>query len=118
MDNMISRISEILDDPVQAEKIKQIAGSMMAGTDSSKSNSKEVSESDMEKTPTESSLSVPSDVGKVSGGGFEKYFSPAKSSRSITLLNAIKPYMRSSRAEKIVSAVKAMEMIELISKLK
>lgn len=116
MDNMISRISEILDDPVQAEKIKQIAASMMSGG-SAAGEPAENSE-DQTEAPGETAITVPREEGRVSVGGFEKYFSPSKSSRSITLLNAIKPYMRTSRAEKIVSAVKAMEMIELISKLK
>lgn len=110
MDDMISRISSILDDPEQAAKIKQIAASMM-GDSSEKSEPIEV-KTETEKLPTTKEVQAP--VSR----SYEKLFTSMNCSKNVTLLNAIRPYMRSSRAEKIGSAIKAMEMIELLSKLK
>lgn len=100
---MISRLSEILDNPEQAEKIKQIAASMMNG-------SSESIESSEPKEPEKSAAPV--------SRSYDKLFTTVNYSRNANLLNAIKPYMRSSRAEKIGSALKALEMIDLLSKLK
>lgn len=103
MDDMISRLSEILDNPEQAEKIKQIAASMMNGS----SESINISEPN---EPEKSTVPV--------SRSYEKLFTTVNYSRNANLLNAIKPYMRSSRADKIGSALKALEMIDLLSKLK
>ena len=103
MDNMISRLSEILDDPEQAEKIKQIAASMMSHS------------SDDAIKPE---ITVPSESSAPISRSYEKLFATVNYSKNANLLNAIKPYMRSSRAEKISSALKALEMIDLLSKLK
>lgn len=111
MDDMISRISSILDDPEQAAKIKQIAASMM-GESSEKSEPIEV------KTESEDIPTVAEATSAPVSRSYEKLFSSMNCSKNVTLLNAIRPYMRSSRAEKIGSAIKAMEMIELLSKLK
>ena len=109
MDDMISRISSILDDPEQAAKIKQIAASMMGG-ESNENISPEIHEV----TEHEAAEAVQIQPTK----SYDKLFSSMNCSKNVTLLNAIRPYMRSSRAEKISSAIKAMEMIELLSKLK
>jgi len=112
LDDMISRLSSILDDPEQAEKIKQIASSMM----NSDSGEKEEI-----KTPEENNEALPVTAENFTpqhSNSYSKIFSSMGCSRGVSLLNAIRPYMRSSRAEKIGSAIKAMEMIELLSKLK
>ncbi len=111
MDDMISRISSILDDPEQAAKIKQIAASML-GDSSDASDAIEVKS---EEADPEAVQEAPQNQVSKS---YEKLFSTMNCSKNVTLLNAIRPYMRSSRAEKIGSAIKAMEMIELLSKLK
>lgn len=111
MDDMISRISSILDDPEQAAKIKQIAASMLGDT-AAPTEPIEINSEDNSSVPTDEATQ--SQVSR----SYEKLFSTMNCSKNVTLLNAIRPYMRSSRAEKIGSAIKAMEMIELLSKLK
>ncbi len=111
MDDMISRLSSILDDPEQAEKIKKIAASMMSNNSEEKTVPAAEEPSDALPVMAESFTQPKTD-------SFSKILSPAGCSRNVSLLNAIRPYMRSSRAEKIGSAIKAMEMIELLSKLK
>ena len=107
MDDMISRISSILDDPEQAAKIKQIAASMMGNSPSETEHTEDTVPISVSETPQSSVMS-----------SYGKLLSSMNCSKNVTLLNAIRPYMRSSRAEKIGSAIKAMEMIELLSKLK
>jgi len=90
MDDMMSKISELLDDPSSAEKIKQIAQSFSGETDTSPNN----------KQSPLAAISPSSD----------------KMKRNIALLNAITPYMRPSRSEKIASAIKAIQIIDILSK--
>lgn len=108
---MISRLSSILDDPEQAEKIRKIAASMM------KNDSEEKTVSSTEETREDLPV-MAENFTSTRTDSFNKLLSPTGCSRNVSLLNAIRPYMRSSRAEKIGSAIKAMEMIELFSKLK
>ena len=110
MDDMISKISSILDDPEQAAKIKQIASSMMGG------DSQENIQTERERVEEQTAGTPPAQI--KSTAPYDKLFSTMNCSKNVTLLNAIRPYMRSSRAEKIGSAIKAMEMMELLSKLK
>lgn len=115
MDDMISRISSILDDSEQVEKIKQIAASMMGGSENKTSEQAEA-----QAVNTSSVDSIPAISGETisRSQSYSKLFSSINCTKNISLLNAIRPYMRSSRAEKIGSAIKAMEMIELLSKIK
>ena len=112
MDDMISRLSSILDDPEQAEKIKKIAASMMGGA------SEEKTEPQATEEPNEPLPVMAETLTPPKSNSYGKIFSSMGCSKNVSLLNAIRPYMRSSRAEKIGSAIKAMEMIELLSKLK
>lgn len=110
MDDMFSRISALLDNPEQAEKIKQLAASFV------KDESNKTTAPAAETAPGETlatamtSTAMPQQLGNLLSG--------ASHSRDVSLLNAIRPYMRKSRADKLSSAIKAMEMIEIFSKLK
>lgn len=115
MDDMISRISSILDDSEQVEKIKQIAASMMGNNDDKNTEQGEVSTENIPKVETTPAISGDTVSRSQS---YARIFSSINCTKNISLLNAIRPYMRSSRAEKIGSAIKAMEMIELLSKIK
>lgn len=110
MNDMISKLSAVLDNPEQAERIKKIASSIIENQNSAKNETR----SEPENTETEKTELPQLPQSK----SYEKLFQTMNCSRNVTLLNAIKPYMRNSRAEKINSAIKAMEMIELLSKLK
>ena len=112
MDDMISRLSSILDDPEQAEKIKKIAASMM-GDDSEEKQTAQIEKENNAALPA-----MTENIAQPQSNSYSKIFSAMSCSKNVSLLNAIRPYMRSSRAEKIGSAIKAMEMIELLSKLK
>ena len=112
MEDMISRLSSILDDPEQAEKIKRIATSIMSDNSAEKQDSN-ISENSGENLPVMAQTITPTQ-----SNSYNKLLSSMNSSKNVSLLNALRPYMRSSRAEKIGSAIKAMEMIELLSKLK
>ena len=99
---MMSKLSDILSDPDSAEKIKQVASSLFSGEPSG--------------TSADSSAGgVGFDMAKLSQmiSGVS-----AQHSREVNLLRAIMPYMRKSRADKISSAIKAIQVISILSALK
>ncbi len=102
MSDLFSKISEILSNPEASQKIREIASSMSEGQTGTQT-------SDLPSVTNE-----PSDpmalLSGLSGGGAH--------SRDLNLLNAMRPYLRSSRAAKIDSAVKAIRMIEMLSALR
>ena len=122
MDDMISKISELLSDPAQAEKIKQIAGSLAGmgsgnGTVETPSFSETASEeNDPPSVPVSSFSSGNSDNMLSSLFGSGNDLSSDRMSRNIALLHAITPYLRPSRASKISSAIKAIQIIDILSK--
>ena len=158
MDDLFSKINELLSDPVQGEKIRQIAASMAGGaastgasggnplaalTGQSGSNAAPASAdagtglSVPASVPTAAPAATPqlSDILGSAGGlgglasllpglsslpsGLTKNIpSSAAVQRNISLLNAIKPYMRATRSAKIDSAVKLMQMVGMISQFK
>ena len=99
---MMSKLSDILSDPDSAEKIKQVASSLFP--DQSGTSSSEL--------PAEG---VGFDMAKISQAisGVS-----VQNSREVNLLRAIMPYMRQSRADKISSAIKAIQVINILSALK
>lgn len=114
MDDMLSKITELLSDPSQAEKIRQIADSL-AGNDVVTSDG---GSSPLPDTPAEESREVSTSVG--TDGLMSSFLGGGSSSngmsRNIALLQAITPYLRPSRAAKISSAIKAIQVIDLLSK--
>lgn len=91
MDDMMSRISSLLENPESADKIKQIASSL--GGDGG------------------------NDTALASDGDMSAMFSGSEV-REVALLNAMKPYMRASRAEKIDAAIRALRMIRMLRNMK
>lgn len=138
MDDMMSRISEILDDPVQAERIKNLASSFMtpSASQSAPEPSAEtsaditpvpVSESAMSARMPEPSMGAiaglteiaSSVAGLISKSGIMRSMPSSESiNRNINLLNAIRPYMRAERANRLSNAVKVMQILSSIAKLK
>jgi len=119
MDDMISRISELLSDPAQAEKIKQIAASLSdnGGSDDGSSVNAFSDTSADGKEFSDSRFSQPASTDMLSSlFNSSNGFSGDRMSRNITLLNAIAPYLRPSRASKISSAIKAIQIIDILSK--
>ncbi|MBO5300361.1 MAG: hypothetical protein J6B51_09865 [Clostridia bacterium] len=119
MDDMISRISELLSDPAQAEKIKQIAASLAdsGGGDGGSSVNAFSDTSTAEKEFSDSRFSQSASTDMLSSlFSSSDSFSSDRMSRNITLLNAITPYLRPSRASKISSAIKAIQIIDILSK--
>ncbi len=137
MDDMMSRISEILDDPAQAEKIKQLASSMFSSGADSPASAPEASAGPDTSAVAASArpVSPQSFAQGFSGSDFASVAStlsgllgnssimrkmPSSESinRNINLLNAIKPFMRQERATRLTSAMKVMQFISVIAKMK
>ncbi len=115
MDDMISKISELLSDPSQAEKIKQIAASLAGNGESTALSdlSSEISLPDTGKTTSDQSNALGSVL-----NSSDTRPTNENMSRNIALLKAITPYLRSSRASKISSAIKAIQIIDILSKVR
>lgn len=118
MADLFSKVSELLSDPRAAQKIQQIAASLSAGDSGETSSVPE----DLPPSPEgsgegEGALSLPA------GGDFLNSFSgiahaSSAHSRELALLNAVRPYLRASRADKIDRALKAIRVIDLLSNLR
>lgn len=94
MSDLISGITEILDDPTAAAKIGEIAKSLSSTSD------------------TEATAPTAKETSAFSG------LDIAVPDRHINLLKAIQPYMRDGRSEKIGVAIKAITMLKTLTKLK
>lgn len=100
MNDILSGITEILDDPAAAAKIGEIAKSLSGGEKSAETTSA------VKETMPVTSPGIP---------GLNSFSS---ADRHITLLRAIQPYMRSERSEKIGTAIKAISVLKTLSGLK
>ncbi len=109
---MFSKISEILANPETAQKIREIASSL---SDSSGGNE------------TAADISQPVDGGNeapsamASGNGILPLLGHGNEgghSRDLALLQAIRPYMRQTRAGKIDTAIRAIRMIDMLKALR
>lgn len=119
MSDMFSKISEILSNPEASRKIREIAASMASGPSSS-GVSAEVPGEDPSIPAVASEVSPPSgggpslpDLAGILGNG-----SSGAHSRDLALLNAVRPYLRASRAGKIDNAIKAIRVIDMLSGLR
>ncbi len=104
MADLFSKVSELLSDPSSAEQIRKIAS--------------DITDSDGRDLP-----SLPAGGEGESGTGPDlsallSGFSSGPHSRHLALLQAVRPYLRSSRAEKIDNAIKAIRVIDLLSALR
>lgn len=141
MNDILSGISEILDDPDAAAKISEIAKSLIDNS-SSESTASSVEDTSTEVSSSEEALSEPavsassSSIGaenspqenqsprSVSSESVSNLFSGlgninfSSSDRHINLLKAIQPYMRQERSEKINSAIKAISVLKTLSNIK
>ena len=102
MPDLFSKVSELLSDPESAQKIKSIAASLSG--ESSEESSADLSVPLPEDGPTE-------DL-------FPSFGLPSAHSREINLLNALRPYLRASRADKVDRALKAIRVIDLLSRIR
>lgn len=123
MNELLSGISEILDDPEAAAKIGEIAKSLLNDSQPAENSSENTdlpeaaseavfSESQGGERKKEASESV---SGLFSGFGNINFNS---SDRHINLLRAIQPYMRAERSSKIDSAIKAISILKTLSNIK
>ena len=113
MSDLFSKISEILSDPEASRKIRQIADSI-----SSNSSVPPEEESQPDFSPAEDASAEPLLPALTESLGSLGTVSSGPHSRDLQLLQAMRPYLRSSRAEKIDSAMKAIRMIDLLSALR
>lgn len=100
MNDILSGITEILDDPAAAAKIGEIAKSLSGG-----------------EKPAET-VTAAKETTPVLSSGIPGLNSFSSADRHITLLRAIQPYMRSERSEKIGTAIKAISVLKALSGLK
>lgn len=111
MDDMLSQISNILENPDALDKIKSIAaelGGVGGVSGGGGASSPAPSEGG---GPSASSFSEA--AGLLSGLNIN-----FDGSRAIALLEAIRPFMRESRVPKVNTAIKAVQMMGVLSKLK
>jgi len=102
-DDMMSRLSDILDDPKAMEKIKSIAESLGGGGTSS----------------SDTDVSLPSSASEgISENVFSGFDLNIDSGRAVALLEALRPFMRQSRIPKVNTAIKAVQMMSVLSKIK
>lgn len=101
MNDILSGITEILDDPAAAAKIGEIAKSLSGG-----------------EKPAETVTAAKEETTPVLSSGIPGLNSFSSADRHITLLRAIQPYMRSERSEKIGTAIKAISVLKALSGLK
>lgn len=111
MPDLFSKVAEILSNPESAQKIKEIAAGL---SDSSVP--------DTSSEPIDDSL--PSEVPSAPAGALDSLnllpggISSGGHFRELALLNAMRPYLRSSRAGKIDNAIKAIRVIDFLSALR
>ena len=108
MEDMLSQISNILENPDALDKIKSIAAEL-GGAGVSSVGSAAAPSSD-----SGSSLASFSDAAGLLSGLNISF----DGSRAIALLEAIRPFMRESRVPKVNTAIKAVQMMGVLSKLK
>ena len=105
MPDLFSKVSELLSDPEASEKIKSIAASLSGnGGESSEESSAD--------------LPVPLPEDAPTGELFPSFGLSSAHSREINLLNALRPYLRASRADKVDRALKAIRVIDLLSRIR
>lgn len=97
-EDLLSGISRLLEDPEASKKVRELAGGFGVGGSSE------------EYAPTSGSADT-DQISRLLGG------LKMQSSREVVLLRAIEPYMRPSRAEKIRSAIKAIQVIGILNAL-
>ena len=104
MNDFLSKISEVMSDPEASRKIREIASSLSAGGAATE----------------EPALQEASSELSVSDAPLGGWTPPSVSlhRRECALLSAVRPYLRSSRAEKIDSALRAIRIIDLLSTLR
>lgn len=114
MADLFSKISEILSNPESAQKIREIADGLSGGGSFPASGpaSPEPSEPSSEEVPSLPTMGSVDPIRLLSG------FSGGVHGRDLALLNAVRPYLRSSRAGKIDNAIKAIRIIDLLSALR
>ncbi len=109
MPDLFSKVSELLSNPESAQKIRQIASSLASSEDSSEPS---------DAVPAEGLPAVSSDNADLTGLFSGLSSSVGGHSREMALLNAVRPYLRSSRAGKIDRAIKAIRVIDMLSNLR
>ena len=99
-DELFARISSLLEDPETADKVKQMAASLGAA-------------------PPSSEAPLPASAGEIDLSRLGSLIGNlnVKNNREVALLHAIQPYMRPARAAKIGSAVKAIQVLSILSSL-
>lgn len=104
MPDLFSKISEIMSNPEAAQKIKEIASSLASESSSSSLPPSEEGESVAASVDPSPALNLFSGI--------------SAHSREVALLNAVRPYLRSSRAERLNGAIKAIRVIDMLSGLR
>lgn len=92
-DDMSSKVMEILSNPEMMQKLNSVIGSLGAGSDAPQSQS---DTSNIEA----SAKSIMSSINR-------------SDDRRITLLNALRPYLRESRASEVDKAIKMLRLTKL-----
>lgn len=112
MPDLFSKVSEILSNPESAQKIREIASTL-----SSSGNQVPPAE-DFPESHSDDPPALPASGSFDSMDLFSGFTGSGAHSRDLALLNAVRPYLRASRAGKIDNAIKAIRVIDLLSALR
>ena len=110
MEDMASKISELLSDPKGMEKIKSLANSLF--------NDNSVPKDEPPEDTSSEGFSLPNgfDIGKIMG--LMSAFNNPQSDRRSNLLLALKPHLSNERQERVDKAVKLLKIAALLPVLK
>ncbi len=114
MPDLFSKISEILSNPESAQKIREIASSLSSPS----AGGNGVSSEETPPSVSADAPALPSAPGFDSLDLFSGFSAGGAHSRDLALLNAVRPYLRASRAGKIDNAIKAIRVIDFLSALR
>lgn len=110
MDDLFSKINEVLKNPEALDQIKNIASGLTSNNNFGNEASEAFADSGSSNFNSDKSFSLDS-IQKMMQGSQSQ-------SKNIALLNAITPYMRKERATKINSAIKAIQVLSLLNTLR
>ena len=109
MDDLFSKISDVLKNPEALEQIKNLASGFGVGGGNT----------DFHNDDDAEPVSSMGGLGGFSMDSIQKIMKGSHSqSKNIALLHAITPYMRKERATKIDSAIKAIQVLSILNTLK
>lgn len=122
MDSFSDKLKTVLSDPESMAKIAELAKNFSAGKASSPA---EPAETASQTEPSEAPAALPPAEPSASGGAFDLFRSPAiaealkllqnGSRERVALLQAMRPFVRDEKKEKLDKIIQTMKTLDMIS---